>query len=73
MNKKEFFEAEDYKMCENCILAKPLKDSELVICSKYGLKNADDVCRRFKINLLAINPKKLRTFNTNLSEEDFKL
>ncbi len=73
MKKNNNFEAEEYRMCENCILAKPLKDSELVLCSKHGLKNFDDVCRHFKIDLLAINPKKLRTFSTQLTEEDFKL
>lgn len=73
MKKNKRYEADDFKMCENCILAKPLKECDLVVCSKHGLKNFDDVCRHFEINLLAITPKKLRTFSTALSEEDFKL
>ncbi len=73
MKKKKKFEAEDYKMCINCLMAKPLNDGEIVICQKHGLKNHTDACRHFEINLLAITPKKLRTFNTTFSEEDFKL
>ncbi|MDO5479403.1 MAG: hypothetical protein Q4G23_09615 [Clostridia bacterium] len=73
MKKSKHFDISDYEMCENCIHGSKLSESDLMMCKKHGLKNPDESCRHFKMDLLAIRPKKLRTFTTTLSEEDFKL
>ncbi len=73
MKKIKGYDISDYKMCLNCIYSKELPDEYIVICRKHGLKKTDDSCRHFKTDLLSIKPKKLRSFKTTLSEEDFKL
>lgn len=73
MKKRKFFDFSDYRMCGNCMYAKALPDDDLILCVKHGLKKSDNECRNFEIDLLSVRPKKLRTFKSNLSEEDFKL
>ena len=73
MKKRKGFDISDYVMCLNCIHSSELAESDFVICQKHGLKNSDDSCRNFEMDLLSIVPKKLRSFESNLSEEDFKL
>ena len=73
MKKNKAFDISDYKTCENCIYSGELPDSDIVICRKHGLKNSGDSCRHFKMDLLSVKPKKLRSLKSTLSEEDFKL
>ncbi len=73
MKKSKGFDLSEFKICANCIHGKELTDSELFVCKKHGLKNSYDVCKKFEFDLLAVKPKKLRTFTQTFSEEDFTL
>lgn len=73
MRKKKSFDAEEYKSCANCINSRELCTGELLLCRKKGLVAYDGKCRFFELDLLSINPKKLRNIKTSLTEEDFTL
>ena len=73
MKNKKGFDISEHEMCINCIYSNELSSEGIVVCKKHGLKNPDDCCRHFEIDLLSITPRKLRILNTTLTEEDFKL
>ena len=73
MKNKKGFDLSEHEMCINCIHSNDLSADGLIICRKHGIKNPDDCCRHFEIDLLSIRPKKLRTLTSTLTEEDFKL
>lgn len=73
MRKKKGFDAEEYTSCVNCLNSRELKKDELLLCKKKGLVAYDGKCRSFELDLLSINPKKVRNIKTSLTEEDFKL
>lgn len=73
MKKNKVFDSLDYALCENCLKAKSIDSNGLVLCEKYGLIKRENVCKRFELDLLKVNPKKLRSFKSSLTEDDFKL
>ncbi len=73
MKKSKGFDISDYRMCLYCTHSNELSDANIVICKKHGLKNYDDSCKSFELDLLSITPKKLRNIKTSFTEEDFKL
>ena len=73
MKKSKGFDISDYRMCLNCIHSAEISDEDIIICKKHGLKNYDECCKNFEIDLLSVTPKKLRNIKTTFTEDDFKL
>lgn len=73
MKKKKKYDTDDYNSCLYCTHSGTIAGGELLLCEKKGLVSPDSVCRRFELDLLSLNPQKLRTIRSTLSEEDFKL
>ena len=73
MKKSKDFDISEYKMCFHCLHSQKLNEEDLQICQKHGLKNYDDSCKDFELDLLSVTPKKLRNIKTTFTEDDFKL
>lgn len=65
---KKRFEAK----CEYCAFARVPDDRSMVLCTKKGLVDFSDSCRRFKYDPLKRIPVKI-SLNTDFTEDDFKL
>lgn len=73
MKKKKKFDISDCEACLYCTASRSIAGDELLLCQHKGLVPEDGKCRRFELDLLAVNPKKLRGIKADLCEDDFKL
>ncbi|MEG1743129.1 MAG: hypothetical protein RR246_03080 [Clostridia bacterium] len=46
------------KICLYCSKSTFIEDSEACVCKLYGAVHADGYCRKFKLDLLKLNPSK---------------
>ncbi|MDP4132975.1 MAG: hypothetical protein Q8882_03080 [Bacillota bacterium] len=73
MKKKPGFDISEYKSCANCKNSREIIQDRILLCRKKGIVSFDGLCRKFDIDLLSINPKKVRTLSSALSDEDFSI
>lgn len=72
MKQKLFNKKEYIKTCSNCLFGETAQDNSSIMCSKKGVREPDDYCRRYKYDPLKRVPEKI-TINTDYSPEDFML
>lgn len=73
MKKSFSAEMDDYRACVNCLYAREVIKDQLLVCKKRGSVSQNSVCRRFKLDLLALRPRKARSASSSFSEDDFTL
>ncbi len=59
--------------CSNCEHAKINSASDDVLCHYYGIVSPGGICKKYKKNLLAYQPPKKRSINTDFTPEDFSI
>ncbi len=64
---------DDYHTCANCLYVREVVKEKLFICKKRGSISQNGVCRHFKLDLLALHPRKLRNASSSFTEKDFTL
>lgn len=67
-----FFNKKLPRSCKYCVYGKCSSFSDEVLCSKYGVTNAYDSCRKYKYDPLRRIPEKVKVAD-NYSLEDFEL
>lgn len=59
---------EEENLCIYCEFATPIMDTDACVCKIRGIVNADSYCRKFKLDLLKIKPRKLKAFESSDKE-----
>ncbi len=60
--KKQHIEYDEEAICINCVNSKPLEGGDVCICRLCGAVKADGTCKKFRMDLLKIEPKTLKLF-----------
>lgn len=56
---------EEENICANCESAVVINESEVCVCSRNGVVDAHDSCRKFKLDLLKLRPRPKRLPETD--------
>lgn len=72
MKQKLFNTKDQIKRCDTCLHGEIAQDNMSIMCSKKGLKEPDDFCRKYKYDPLKRVPLK-QIIDTDYSPEDFML
>lgn len=72
MKQKLFNTKDRIKKCDTCLHGEIAQDNMSIMCSKKGLKEPDDFCRKYKYDPLKRVPLK-QIIDTDYSPEDFML
>ena len=72
MKQKLFNTKDQIKRCDTCLHGELAQDNMSIMCSKKGLKEPDDFCRKYKYDPLKRVPLK-QVIDTDYSPEDFMI
>lgn len=72
MKQKLFNTKDQIKRCDTCLHGELAQDNMSIMCSKKGLKDPDDFCRKYKYDPLKRVPLK-QIIDTDYSPEDFMI
>lgn len=51
-------EIEENRICFYCEFSTRISESDVCVCEKYGVVSADNVCKKFSLDLLKVTPRK---------------